>query len=373
MEKSFIFPFPLQAIFIFSFLGYEDMLGEEYKYPEWSIKVGWAVTCSSVMCIPMYMIYKFFFASRGNCRERYEETFKPETNCNSAIPGQQGTNVWHGVDKVNINNYHNNKNNKNKKECSHNKFNNVDDNKTASPTTTTTAKLSPTTVKRYKNIYSNNLIINKNDNKIIPKYAYNNNNNNNNTRTSTLTTNNLNTNNIEFKEPEYDISFKFKTQSQTQIPKTNLADDYNDNLRYNQNSRCSMTSFHSIDSNSLNSCCSSNSYPSSHSNLINCNMFSSHLTANLCKLPLQCHYDGYMDQRQRYYHQHHRQQYHCYDHQQPQTYYSHKHHNGIAGFASTAANATTAPNAEDNNKKYTMILSRSCKPLKFSFASEWLV
>lgn len=372
MEKSFIFPFPLQAIFIFSFLGYEDMLGEEYKYPEWSIKVGWAVTCSSVMCIPMYMIYKFFFASRGNCRERYEETFKPETNCNSAIPGQQGTNVWHGVDKVNINNYHNNKNNKNKKECSHNKFNNVDDNKTTSPTTTT-AKLSPTTVKRYKNIYSNNLIINKNDNKIIPKYAYNNNNNNN-TRTSTLTTNNLNTNNIEFKEPEYDISFKFKTQ--TQIPKTNLADyDYNDNdnLRYNQNSRCSMTSFHSIDSNSLNSCCSSNSYPSSHSNLINCNMFSSHLTANLCKLPLQCHYDGYMDQRQRYYHQHHRQQYHCYDHQQPQTYYSHKHHNGIAGFASTAANATTAPNAEDNNKKYTMILSRSCKPLKFSFASEWLV
>lgn len=131
-----------------------------------------------------------------------------------------------------------------------------------------------------------------------------------------------------------------------------------------------MTSFHSIDSNSLNSCCSSNSYPSSHSNLINCNMFSSHLTANLCKLPLQCHYDGYMDQRQRYYHQHHRQQYHCYDHQQPQTYYSHKHHDGIAGFASTA---TTAPNAEDNNKKYTMILSRSCKPLKFSFASEWLV
>lgn len=30
-------------------------------------------------------------------------------------------------------------------------------------------------------------------------------------------------------------------------------------------------------------------------------------------------------------------------------------------------------NAEDNNKKYTMILSKSCKPLKYSFASEWLV
>lgn len=39
--------------------------------------------------------------------------------------------------------------------------------------------------------------------------------------------------------------------------------------------------------------------------------------------------------------------------------------------ASTDADAVTAPNAEDN--KYTMILSRSCRPLKFSFASEWLV
>ena len=90
---TYISPVFLLAIFIFSFLGYEEMLGEEYKYPEWSIKVGWAVTCSSVLCIPMYIIYKFCFSSKGNCRERYNETFKPETNCNSVIPGQQGTNV----------------------------------------------------------------------------------------------------------------------------------------------------------------------------------------------------------------------------------------------------------------------------------------
>ncbi|XP_073848673.1 serotonin transporter [Musca autumnalis] len=90
---TYISPVFLLAIFIFSFLGYEEMLGTEYKYPLWSIKVGWAVTCSSVMCIPMYMIYKFFFASKGNCQERYDASFKPETNRGTSIPGQQGTNV----------------------------------------------------------------------------------------------------------------------------------------------------------------------------------------------------------------------------------------------------------------------------------------
>ena len=69
------------------------MLGEEYKYPEWSIKVGWAVTCSSVMCIPMYMIYKFVFASKGNCKQRLKQSFEPDMSCGSAIPGQQGAAV----------------------------------------------------------------------------------------------------------------------------------------------------------------------------------------------------------------------------------------------------------------------------------------
>ncbi|XP_037929403.1 sodium-dependent serotonin transporter-like, partial [Teleopsis dalmanni] len=90
---TYISPVFLLAIFIFSFLGYEDMLGEEYKYPEWSIKVGWAVTASSVLCIPMYIIYKFVFASKGGLRRRLHETFKPEDiNCGSVLPGY-GTSV----------------------------------------------------------------------------------------------------------------------------------------------------------------------------------------------------------------------------------------------------------------------------------------
>lgn len=37
----------------------EEMLGNQYKYPEWGYKVGWVLTASSIVCIPLYIIYKF--------------------------------------------------------------------------------------------------------------------------------------------------------------------------------------------------------------------------------------------------------------------------------------------------------------------------
>lgn len=62
---KYISPVFLLFIFVFSILGYEDMLGEEYKYPAWSVPAGWALTCSSIFCIPIYIIYKFFISSGG--------------------------------------------------------------------------------------------------------------------------------------------------------------------------------------------------------------------------------------------------------------------------------------------------------------------
>lgn len=49
----------LQVILVFSVLNSGGMLGEEYKYPDWAVPLGWVLTGSSVMCIPLYMIYKF--------------------------------------------------------------------------------------------------------------------------------------------------------------------------------------------------------------------------------------------------------------------------------------------------------------------------
>lgn len=55
---AYISPVFLLVIFVFSLLGIEDMLGEEYKYPDWSITLGWVLTLSSILCIPIYIIYK---------------------------------------------------------------------------------------------------------------------------------------------------------------------------------------------------------------------------------------------------------------------------------------------------------------------------
>ncbi|XP_061516456.1 sodium-dependent serotonin transporter [Anopheles gambiae] len=84
---KYISPTFLFCILIFSLLGYEEMLGEEYEYPEWSVAAGWALTLSSVLCIPTYMVYKFLI-SPGNCNDRLRRTFKPEPLIPTAIPGQ---------------------------------------------------------------------------------------------------------------------------------------------------------------------------------------------------------------------------------------------------------------------------------------------
>uniref|UniRef100_A0A1B0B2E7 Transporter n=1 Tax=Glossina palpalis gambiensis TaxID=67801 RepID=A0A1B0B2E7_9MUSC len=90
---TYISPLFLLVIFIFSFLGYKEMLGEEYKYPDWSVKVGWAITCSSVLYIPAYIIYKFVFASKGDCRSRLKQSFQANRNGSSAPSNPQPINV----------------------------------------------------------------------------------------------------------------------------------------------------------------------------------------------------------------------------------------------------------------------------------------
>ncbi|XP_055622909.1 sodium-dependent serotonin transporter [Toxorhynchites rutilus septentrionalis] len=84
---KYISPTFLFCILIFSLLGYEAMLEGEYQYPEWSIAAGWMLTLSSVLCIPLYVIYKFMI-SDGGCRSRLRQTFKPEPLIPTAVPGQ---------------------------------------------------------------------------------------------------------------------------------------------------------------------------------------------------------------------------------------------------------------------------------------------
>lgn len=74
---KYISPCFIFVIFIVSLIDHRAMLGTEYYYPEWSIKVGWVLTCSSIMCIPLYIIYKFIITP-GTIGQRWKMMWKPE-------------------------------------------------------------------------------------------------------------------------------------------------------------------------------------------------------------------------------------------------------------------------------------------------------
>ncbi|CAH2096550.1 unnamed protein product [Euphydryas editha] len=74
---SYISPVFLLVLFVFSVLAHEEMLGGEYVFPRWSIRVGWIMTGVTVSCIPLYIIYKFLITP-GNCVNRIKAITRPE-------------------------------------------------------------------------------------------------------------------------------------------------------------------------------------------------------------------------------------------------------------------------------------------------------
>lgn len=39
---------------------YEDLTyNRDYKYPAWALKFGWFLSISSIICIPIYAVYRF--------------------------------------------------------------------------------------------------------------------------------------------------------------------------------------------------------------------------------------------------------------------------------------------------------------------------
>ncbi|KAG5893170.1 hypothetical protein JTB14_000430 [Gonioctena quinquepunctata] len=90
---KYISPVFILIIFVFSLLSHEDMLGTEYTYPEWSLKVGYVLTASSIMCIPLYIVYRFAIMP-GNFKQKWKMTWKPEhSSDNSALTYCGGTEV----------------------------------------------------------------------------------------------------------------------------------------------------------------------------------------------------------------------------------------------------------------------------------------
>ena len=61
-------PFSFQGVFLFSMVKYESIMYEDYKYPVWGEAIGWLVALSSMLCIPIYMIY-IVSVTEGSLRE----------------------------------------------------------------------------------------------------------------------------------------------------------------------------------------------------------------------------------------------------------------------------------------------------------------
>ncbi|XKL68555.1 hypothetical protein PGB90_004046 [Kerria lacca] len=78
---TYISPAFLLSIFTFSILGYEEMIAGDYTYPTWSINMGWALTASSILCIPAYIVYLFCITS-GSFLQRINKIMKPTEHFN---------------------------------------------------------------------------------------------------------------------------------------------------------------------------------------------------------------------------------------------------------------------------------------------------
>ncbi|GJQ70886.1 hypothetical protein Trydic_g803 [Trypoxylus dichotomus] len=90
---KYISPIFILVIFIFSLRNHAELLGDEYKYSDWSFSVGWALTASSIVCIPAYIVYKFVITP-GSVLQKWKMMWKPEHSSeNSTLTYCGGTEV----------------------------------------------------------------------------------------------------------------------------------------------------------------------------------------------------------------------------------------------------------------------------------------
>ncbi|KAI8507505.1 Sodium-dependent serotonin transporter [Branchiostoma belcheri] len=66
---TFICPIILAITIVLGLVYYEAPVYGDYVYPGWAVGVGWGITGSSLVCIPLYAMYKFIITP-GNLQQR---------------------------------------------------------------------------------------------------------------------------------------------------------------------------------------------------------------------------------------------------------------------------------------------------------------
>ncbi len=51
-----------QGVFIFSFIGYENLTYQGYVYPWWGYVIGWFLALSSMVTVLLYLLFAFMAA-----------------------------------------------------------------------------------------------------------------------------------------------------------------------------------------------------------------------------------------------------------------------------------------------------------------------
>lgn len=75
LKFMWVFATPLftLVLIIFTVMTYEDLTyNRDYKYPAWALKFGWFLSISSIICIPIYALYRFIVVG-GSFNERFDK------------------------------------------------------------------------------------------------------------------------------------------------------------------------------------------------------------------------------------------------------------------------------------------------------------
>ncbi|CAL8347840.1 unnamed protein product [Merluccius merluccius] len=81
----FISPVIISFILIFTVIQYKPITYNDYVYPNWSLLIGFSMAMSSVVCIPIYALYKISKSPGATFRERLRNACKAHPTWGPAL------------------------------------------------------------------------------------------------------------------------------------------------------------------------------------------------------------------------------------------------------------------------------------------------
>lgn len=81
----FVSPVIISFILIFTVIQYKPITYNDYVYPGWSLAIGFFMALSSVICIPIYALYKIARSEGATFMERLKSACRPDPNWGPAL------------------------------------------------------------------------------------------------------------------------------------------------------------------------------------------------------------------------------------------------------------------------------------------------